>query len=240
MTKEQLLEQSKPILFNTEMVQVILDERKTTTRRLIKQPYFVDGDEEDPGTLQVLRTAPKGSWLYRQIGSMPYPEKPYQMGTFLYVRETWAFMECISCHGSYRRPENAPPCYDTQAVEYDDGDSISDGCFIYRAGCRTPERIMWHPSIHMPKEAARIFLRVKDIQLEKLQDIKKGTDPFQHIRNIEAEGLQLQQVLENYSILMDEWIKLWNSTIPKAEQNSYSWEANPWVWVIEFERVIPE
>lgn len=240
MTKEQLLEQAKPILFNTEMVMAILDERKTATRRPIKQPYFVDGDEEDPGTLQVLRTAPKGSWLYRQIGSMLYPEKPYQVGTFLYVRETWAFMECISCHGSYRRPENAPPCHDTQAVEYDDGDSISDGCFIYRAGCRTPERIIWRPSIHMPKAAARIFLKVTDIRVERLQEITEeqaklegAIDNRGHIHSSDNEYNKIHSAREHFSII-------WNSTIPKAEQNSYSWEANPWVWVIEFERVIPE
>lgn len=48
-------------------------------------------------------------------------------------------MSCIGCDGDYARGEQ--PCYDFQAVEYDDGDSISDGCFLYRADCRTPERI---------------------------------------------------------------------------------------------------
>ncbi len=80
-----------PILFNTEMVRAILREEnpKTTTRRVIKPPYVVQGDENDKKTLVAVRTAPKGSYLYRQMGEMPYPDSPYKIGNILYVRETW-------------------------------------------------------------------------------------------------------------------------------------------------------
>lgn len=63
------------------------------------------------------------------------------------------------------------------------------------------------PSIHMPKEAARIWLKVTNVRVERLQEIA-----------------------------LKEWKNLWNSTIKKTDLDSYGWEANPWVWVIEFER----
>lgn len=218
----------KPILFNTEMVQAILDDRKTVTRRLIKRSQCVLLDKKEP-------TAERGK-CYIPFDSMTDAEyisstfkPPYQKGDILYVRETWAFMKCINCDGDYRRPENDPPCYDTQAVEYDDGDSISDGCFIYRAGCRTPERITWRPSIHMPKEAARIWLRVTDVRVERLQDIT-------HI-DIIMEGVKPEYLnAHSGEKTRNDFSRLWDSTINKSKLNLYGWKANPWVWVIEFER----
>lgn len=132
----------KPILFNTEMVRAILDGRKTCTRRIVRPPYFVDGDENDKRSLITLRTATKNSSLYRQIGQMPYPDAPYRMCDILYVRETW-------CKN---------PNYD----EY---------YFKTRESGIAPYGLKWHPSIHMPKEAARIWLRVMDVRVERLQDI---------------------------------------------------------------------
>lgn len=114
-------------------------------------------------------------------------------------------------------------CYDYQAVEYDDGDSISDGCFIYRADCQNPERIVWRPSIHMPKQAARIWLKVMDVKVEQLQEIT--------IDGCEEEGCWSGH---NGDIFV--FMALWDSTIKKADRNRYGWNANPWVWVIEFER----
>lgn len=220
----------KPILFNTDMVDAILREppqNKTTTRRVVK------GHVPEDAIWGYTTFTPKGYISCRGTFADGYGEKffklPCQKGDILYVRETWAFMECINCNGDYRRPENDPPCYDTQAVEYDDGDSISDGCFIYRAGCRTPERITWSPSIHMPKKAARIWIEVTDVRVERLQDISdfasegipKGTHETAHM---------------NFYDEMYDFKALWNSTIKKSDIARYGWNANPWVWVVEFER----
>ena len=89
--------------------------------------------------------------------------------------------------------------------------------------------IRWHPSIHMPKEAARIFLRVTNVRVERLQEITTN--------QIEQEGVET----EYPHVLNGEEKKyafqnLWNSTIKKSDLDRYGWNANPWVWVIEFER----
>lgn len=124
---------------------------------------------------------------------------PYQPGDTLYVRETW---------------KKAPNGY----YYYEDWqkDDIADVT-------------KWHPSIRMPKGAARIWLRVTDVRVERLQDIDgKGCVK----EGIEEEPLKY---------VGDEFVKgmfhdLWDSTIKKSDLDRYSWDANPWVWVIEFER----
>lgn len=147
----------------------------------------------------------------------------------MYVRETWSFMPCIYCNGEYIREGGLAPCYDFQAVEYDDGDSISDGCFLYKAGFKNPQRITWRPSIHMPKEAARIWLMVTDVRVERLHDIdgqgvlREGLNSHVHPEADYFNGNQ-REMFE----------KLWNSTIKKSNLNLYGWDANPYVWVIDF------
>ena len=87
----------------------------------------------------------------------------------------------------------------------------------------------WKPSIHMPKEAARIWLKVTNVRVERLQDITADS-----IRN---EGLSSLAVhCGDMEIALKEWENLWNSTIKKSDLDRYGWDANPWVWVIEFER----
>ena len=92
-------------------------------------------------------------------------------------------------------------------------------------------RTGWRPSIHMPKEAARIFLRVTGVRVERLQEIDKHWDSY------DKEGVRNPK-FENISIAMQEkFISIWNSTIKPADLEQYGWGANPWVWVIEFERI---
>lgn len=190
----------KPILFNTEMVRAILEEKKKCTRRIVKPPYFVDGDENDKRSLITLRTATKNSSLYRQIGQMPYPDAPYRINDILYVRETW-------CKN---------PNYD----EY---------YFRTRESGIAPYGLKWRPSIHMPKEAARIWLKVTDVRVERLQEITS--------KQICREGVEVEypHVL-NGEEKRYAFLTLWNSTIKKSDLDRYGWDANPWVWVIEFER----
>lgn len=212
-----------PILFNTEMVRAILDNRKTATRRLIKPRY--QGNECN---FQVVTNKATGERRIDTVDADGYVcrtgiKPPYQPGDILYARETWAFAKCITCNGEYRRKGSPANCYDYQAVKYDDSDSISDGCFIYRADHQHPERIIWHPSIHMPKAAARIWLKVTDVRVERLQEITIG--------GCEKEGCWCGQNGDIFAFMA-----LWNFTIKKADIEIYGWDANPWVWVIEFER----
>jgi len=101
------------------------------------------------------------------------------------------------------------------------------GQYIYRAdqkpGMKNPGG--WRPSIHMPKEAARIFLQVTDVQVERLQNMSY----FDFLK----EGLPYNQFEEK---LEEQFKVLWDSTIKPENLRTCSWDANPWVWVIEFER----
>lgn len=201
----------KPILFNTEMVRAILDGRKTCTRRIVKpQP-----------------TAHYGAQCIKP---------PYQPGDILYVRETWERFECWNCEGDERG--NCPK---------EPKKSVLDktcGCYMYRATDEISGDAKWHPSIHMPKEAARIWLKVTDVRVERLQEITEeqacmeGTDPWDeacyenngwHPTFSDPDSGGVPNMIEGFH-------KLWNSTIKKSDIDRYGWNANPYVFVIEFER----
>lgn len=196
-----------PILFNTEMVRAILDGRKTCTRRVIKpQPqsrlcYTYAGSHK--GCI--------GKWTYPNKGAHEFlgeeyklPENikdeelskrwnpPYHKDDILYVRETW---------------KKAP-----------------NGYFYYEDWQRNDiaDVTKWKPSIYMPKDAARIWLKVTDVRVERLQDM---TDD-----DAEAEGCF------DYTSTALGFFDVWDSTIKKSDLDRYGWNANPWVWVIKFER----
>lgn len=99
--------------------------------------------------------------------------------------------------------------------------------FWYKADS-SAQNILWRPSIHMPKEAARIFLRVTDVRVERLRDIME--DP---------PGKNNQVVREGFTYGCD-FIAYWDNAIKKADIDKYGYYANPWVWVIEFERISKE
>lgn len=194
----------KPILFNTEMVRAILDGRKTCTRRLIKpQP---DKKHIYPLGFVTDSTEKKevgcfGFAANEYGGSIQYVKPPYRYapGDILYVRETW---------------KKAP-----------------NGYYYYEDWQRNDiaDVTKWKPSIHMPKEAARIWLKVTDVRVERSQEIT--------IDGIRNEGISSMAVhAGDMEIALKEWKNLWNSTIKKTDLDRYGWNANPWVWVIEFER----
>ncbi|MFR6747776.1 MAG: hypothetical protein ACLUS5_12590 [Roseburia faecis] len=207
----------KPILFNTEMVRAILDGRKSCTRRLVK---FFSG--ENPRWTGYIKD---GLMLYNGKNEPCIRKASYQPGDILYVRETW-------------------------------GEGYEEGTYIYRASdklaglptFKESSKLIYHPSIHMPKEAARIWLKIMNVRVEQLQEmkpvdvIKEGAYPdcLDCLNTYGESGSQCcygtEEQCSQCDEVMMEWEKLWNSTIKKSDLDSYGWSANPWVWVIEFER----
>lgn len=216
----------KQILFNTEMARAILDGRKSCTRRLIKTR------RKDACGFYVTRRIDgsfAGIYEYDENESMfdnPL-EPPYQPGDILYVRETFAWCPCWDCGMDTEQGACTDHIYHSEKKEY--------GCYMYRASCEDNEYLSadtWHPSIHMPKEAARIWLKVTDVRVERLHDI---TGLSIQKEGIEVEPNECAGKFDFISELFLLFQRLWDSTVKKSDLDRYGWNANPWVWVIEFE-----
>ncbi len=210
----------KPILFNTEMVRAILDGRKTCTRRLLKGPFTVHPN----GYI----TKPRGNENF-----CPY-EPPYQPGDILYVRETWQYL--------YELDGNEQIIEGTGKYYYAATDTIPFDTYVDASGV-THERVPWHPSIHMPKEAARIWLKVTDVRVERLKEITEDGALREGAQGIRCDHAGLG-VYACTDCMNTGWIEppqvefmyIWDSTVKKSDIDRYGWDANPYVWVIEFER----
>lgn len=207
MTKEELLKIAKPILFNTDMVKAILDGRKTVTRRVLKHPFEIHPN----GYI----TKPRGNERL-----CPY-EPPYQPGNILYVRES-----VFQGVGHYLDVSGEVVSFLTHDFEY-----YADG--KHKKGhWKDKYEHAWmyrRPSIHMPKEAARIFLKVTDVRVERLQDIDD--------KGAYEEGAGEKDAIYYIGGRVCDFAKIWNSTIKKTDLDLYGWDANPWVWVIGYERM---
>ena len=215
----------KQILFNTEMVRAILDGRKSCTRRINKDAndYVVpDMDFFDPEkrTYAVHNYADKERKIKLSIAERSCPICP---GDILYVRESvfQGVAHCLDVSG------------ETECVLTNDFEYYADGLHKKDHWKDKHENIWMHrrPSIHMPKEAARIWLKVTDVRVERLQEINgddalaEGADKYIH-----ANGtLNEDQTITSF-------IGIWNSTIKKSDLDQHGWDANPYVWVISFER----
>lgn len=205
----------KPILFNTEMVRAILEGRKSCTRRIVK--HDVEAILNSPYHKKHPEVADK-----QIVSKLCTP--PYQPGDVLYVRETFAWCPCWDCG---MHPEQGA-CTDPNRI-YHSGKK-EYGCYIYRASCEDneyPSADTWHPSIHMPKEAARIWLKVTDVRVQRLQEMWAS--------DASKEGLQFNKPTTADEMLQA-FAELWNSTIKKSDLDRHGWDASPWIWVIEFER----
>lgn len=201
----------KPILFNTEMVRAILDGRKTVTRRIVKTQH------KDACGFYVTTRKSDGAFMgvyeYDENESMfDNPLKPpYEVNDILYVRETWAV-------------NPRPNIY---------------GRFYYKANkwAIAPEGTKWRPSIHMPAEAARIFLKVTGVRVVRLQDMDRedfwdeGIESYCDMCTVEWRCSNCTDQAE------DDFKELWDSTIKKDQLQYYGWDANPYVWVIKFETI---
>lgn len=186
----------KPILFNTAMVQAILDGKKITTRRIIKVDNKLDfiGCSSEDGCEFNRAAFGKGSFDKLLDAEIKQRIKaPYMPGDILYVRETWLKAD----DGKYYFRANETPV--SREARED---------FSYK----------WHPSLHMPKVAARIFLKVRNVRVERLQDITE-------------QGIRAEGIIEEWPpYARDKFQDLWDSTTKE-----YRWGLNPWVWAIEFE-----
>lgn len=162
-------------------------------------------------TRRIIKPQPQGYfevseeplYIYDTDGKQGKITPPYQPGDILYVRETW---------------KQAPNGY----YYYEDWqkDDIADVT-------------KWKPSIHMPKEAARIWLKVTDVRVERLQEITR--------LSVQKEGIEVDpnECASKFDFISELFLlfqRLWDSTIKKSNLNHYGWDANPYVWVIEFER----
>lgn len=213
----------KPILFNTEMVRAILDGRKSCTRRLVKpQP-----DEKHTYPLGFVTDSTEkkevgcfGFGIDEYGGSIQYAKPPYQPGDILYVRET--FYEDVDC------------------ILYKADNEKLTG---YRNMRGEDIVVKWRPSIHMPKEAARIWLRVTDVRVERLHDITEDGALREGAQGVRCDHVALGE--HGCTDCMNtgwieppqvEFMQIWDSTVKKSDFDRYGWGANPWVWVIEFER----
>src|SRR5574343_657565 len=211
----------RPILFSGPMVRAILDGRKTMTRRVIKTDGY--------GAEAVIKNdnAPLHVRIVDDLGaSVPFSCPYGQPGDRLWVRETWAALE-----KSHMNVVGLKRLYKADAVPDDSGERVGWWVDTDRKGNEefVPGKILWKPSIFMPRWASRLTLEITAIRVERLQDISE--------EDAKAEGAER---LGNYG---DEWTAipegtfrigyraLWDSLNAKR---GYGWDMNPWVWVITF------
>ncbi len=223
----------RPILMQGWGVRAILDDRKTHTRRVIKpQPDYSilkAGVQLEPHRCPCLGPAHYGRSEWGLYGAPHHPGDvpcfgyncPYgKPGDLLWVRETFA----VECNAGYQDVYTEP---DTPLGPVFIHSEYFE-CPRYKAS--EPDTILgdeedgmkWQPSIHMPKKHTRLWLRIIDIRVERVRDISD--------EDIAAEGCEP----EICNSAWDMFCSLWDSINAKR---GYSWESNPWVWVVVFERV---
>ena len=241
----------KPILFSGLMVRAILDGRKTQTRRVVKiqppedvgeivtgryHPVIIDRDGvEQPGRETFGAYDYDGQWGCRC---------PWESGDLLYVRETWGTKRMVSltqrrapwdevvyrAGRQVRASKDAPPGnFDTQTWPLSWSEDKPDD--------------RWRPSIHMPKWAARIWLRVTDVRVERLQEITEMDAKAEGFEDTEVVGHSTagrpfgdgftMGPLTEWTSASGNFARLWEALNAKR---GYGWDANPWVWVVSFER----
>lgn len=213
----------RPMLFSGPMVRAILEGRKTVTRRVVT-PQPAPNKPHDGGTTWVYKPNTGLHVPYGTVGHLTLAEKhgltcPYgQPGERLWVRETWGLRALYDvtdwCGTSLKGVAALPPCW---ALDYK-----AD----WAHEC---EEAHWRPSIHMPRWASRLTLEVVSVRVERLQDITEedakaeGAEP---IPDPSAPGYEGTHVYRDGFRLLWEFIN-----------GAGSWQANPWVWRVEFKRV---
>lgn len=223
---------SRPIIFSGPMVRAILAGRKTQTRRVVKPPrwwrgmtHYATGNVDDRGitrTNMVLCEETATHWKYCPYG-VP--------GNHLWVRETF-----LPCKGSGDR--HPIPIATASYVCFRDGSQKFLNGHYYQEPRRDgpmnwPSGVVWRPSIHMPRWASRITLRITEVRVERLQDIT--------IEDVIAEGISPVTDGPHANQYWREetgakFVDLWDSI--NGKRTGCSWVDSPWVWAISFERLM--
>ena len=192
----------RPMIFDPPMVKAILEGHKTVTRRLtnLRDQSVV---KAGPKTLASL-----GRPL---VARCP----PCCDGDILWVREKW---------GRYLDLSSGKPTW-RYAYFADGEERVPIG--VDEDGREYTSPVNWRPSIHMPKDAARLFLRVCSVRVVRLRDITGDMD------ELEREGINIAAGMIGASAFFAD---LWDSLLKPTDLAKYGWDANPWVWRIEFRR----
>lgn len=219
------MKEVKPILFNTEMVRAILDGRKTVTRRSVKREIHIFQKNREMLVYD-------DRYLFDfALDAYIDSQARYKKDDILYVRETWSNYEGRTPYYLYK-------------ADYEDG---QEGFWFEQEQENWIDLPKWKPSIHMPKEATRIFLRVTNVRIERLQDIRYY-EIYQE--GIPSNDICFEKCKENKLCVdigsegkchaINAFKNLWNSTVNKNERLLYSWVANPYVFVYEFKCITKE
>ncbi len=207
----------KPIIFSTAMVQAILDGKKVQTRRVLVARR---GKWKGQTPLDVLPMKTPNEWITLMQRNPNHGEvircRYGSAGTVLWMRETWRTGQGLDNLPPRLSGEGSPYQYkaDMATIREDDVTKHSPWG-------------KWRPSIHMPRWACRLFLKVKDIRVERVQDITE--------EDAEAEGAQemhLDDLGQTWKTHRRGFQTLWDTINAKR---GYLWDTNPWVWRIEFE-----
>lgn len=210
------------MIFNGEMVRALLSGRKTQTRRIVKgtdgavkfcKEWDINGEE-----IFVVLGEKDHAGMNPVLGAISCPFGA--VGDRIWVRETFAALE----PGSYEQVK--PQEGHCQDLRYAATDRLAKSDADIRG-------YKWVPSIHMPRWASRILLEITDVRVDRLNSISQ--------EDAQAEGLELTGWRPTYSdpdsggevmTPYDNFAELWSSIYGDG-----SWQANPWVWVISFERI---
>jgi hypothetical protein len=196
----------RPILFSAPMVRAILDGRKQQTRRVVKPQDSVETHEDKSGVIDVIHLhSPRCPGYCDYACKFPCPYGA--AGDRLWVRETWSKAKSCNAHDLFYRADGDRQYGKQHALSYVERED------------------RWRPSIHMPRWASRITLELTGVRVERLQDISDD--------DAKAEG-----------VVRNEWS--WDDgESPTTDREAFecvwvaingrgSWDANPWVWVIDF------
>ncbi|KFX07244.1 hypothetical protein KP22_03900 [Pectobacterium betavasculorum] len=207
------------MIFNGEMVRAILDGRKTQTRRIIKPQPFDRSQYRRDHQIEIISGRAEngdeidGLYAYTKSTGGTWDAKcPFgQPGDRLWVRETSGLQvrrDALGGTGEFRVYRASNP------------DAIR-----YKTASGETAPIKWVPSIHMPRYASRITLEITDVRVERLKHIPRD--------GIIAEGYPAERAIDGGDYDQFLWYRdLWESIYGVG-----SWQANPWIWVIEFKQI---